>query len=489
MDGNYDVAIIGGGAIGSSIARELSRFRVRICVLEKEADVCCGNSGRNTGMLHAGFHYEPGSAKAKFSVEGNRLFDGIAEELDVPFRRTGKLTVGFTERDMKYLLQLKERGETNGVPGLAIIDSAEIKKIDPNVSGEFALYSPSSGIFCPYLYTIALAENACSNGVDYYFEHEVLSVTGKPDGNFDISTTKRKFCAKWIINSAGLDAPPIAEMLGSTGHVYKRIKGEYILLDKRAGVFLSLPVYPTPGDDGVTDVHVTPTIDGNVLVGPTCDEVVQTSDFDTTYAAMATLVRGGARLFEKLKPDWYIRTFAGIFPRRVDPKTGEELDFLIEHRAEAPSVLHLIGINSPGLTSAYPIARHVAGIVAGRERLTANEDFNPRRKGILKFSEQDVDTQTRLIKENPDYGEIVCRCECVTRAEILEAIANPLHRHSVSSIKFRTRATMGRCQGGYCETRITAMLQEKLGIRETDVRLGNSKSYMFTGKVREHETD
>ena len=489
MKKNYDVIIIGGGVVGSSIARELSRFQIKVCVLEKEADVCCGNSGRNTGMLHAGFHYEPGSLKAKFSVEGNQAFDQIAKELDIPFKRTGKLTVGFTEKHMERLLHLKDRGEKNGVPGLAIIDRNGIRRIDPNVGGEFALYSPTSGILCPHLYTIALAENAKMNGVDYYFEHEVLSVKRDPDRTYNISTSKRNFGSRWIINSSGLNAPTIADMLGSLGHVYKKVKGEYLLLDKKAGEFLSVPVYPAPGDDDITDVHVTPTIDGNVLVGPTCDEIVQNSDFDTTYAALSTLTEGGLKLFGKMKPEWYIRTFAGIFPRLIDPKTNAELDFLIEHREETPNIINLLGINSPGVTCAYPIAKRIADIVAKQERLSSNENFDPHRKGILRFSEQDIETQARLINENPDYGEIICRCECVTRTEILRAIENPLDLHSVNSIKFRTRATMGRCQGGYCETRIASILQEKLGIKETDVRLDNSKSYMFTGKVREHENN
>jgi glycerol-3-phosphate dehydrogenase len=480
----YDVIIIGGGVVGSSVARELSRYNVKICVLEKEADVCCGNSGRNTGLIHAGFTYNAGSLKAKFAVEGNLVFDAISKELDVPFKRTGKLTIGFTEEQRERLLALKKKGEENGVPGLSMMDRKEMNKIDPNVNGEFALYSATSGITSPYLYTIALAENAKSNGVNFFFEHEVSDVMRQSDGTFDIMTSHGNFYSKWIINSAGLNAPALAKILGSPGHVLLKVKGEYILLDKKAGEFLSLPVYPAPDEKGDFDIHVSPTIDGNVLVGPTYDEVVQTSDFDTSRIALSKLATNGLNLFEKVKPDWFIRSFAGIFPRLVDPKTNIEKDFLIEFREENPNIINLLGMNSPALTCAYPIAKHVAYIIAEREGLSKNNNFNPQRKGILRFEEQDNETRQKLIEENPDYGEIICRCECVTKAEVLEALNNPLGVSSVNSIKYRTRASMGRCQGGYCETRIAEILQNR-GIDKKEIFLDNSQSYMFIGEVRE----
>lgn len=479
----YDVMIIGAGVIGSSIARELSRYQAKVGVLEKETDVCCGNSSRNTGLLHAGFH-EHGSLKAKFTVEGNRAFDAIARELDVPFRRTGKLIVGFTEEQRKRLLDLKKRGEENGVPGLMMVDRAEMDKMDPNVGGNFALYSASSGITCPYQYTIALAENAKTNGVDFYFENEVIAVERNADGIFDITASQGKFQAKWVINSAGLNSPAVAAMLGAPGYTLRMVKGEYIILDKKAGAFLNLPVYPCPDENGIFDIHVTPTIDGNVLVGPTCDEIVGATHFDTTRAALNKLVKNGSNLFERMNPDWFIRNFAGIFPRLIDPDTGLEMDFTIDYKKERPNIISLLGMNSPGLTSAYPIARRVAGIVAEEECLQKNDQFNPCRKAIIRFAEQDNETRQTLIEENPDYGEVICRCENVTKAEILEALHNPLGVSSVNSIKYRTRATMGRCQGGYCETRIASILQENMGQEKTDIRLGNRFSYMFTGEVR-----
>ena len=481
----YDAIIIGGGVVGSSVARELARYHIKVCVLEKEADVCCGNSSRNTGVLHAGFLYKTGSLQAKFAVEGNAAFEQISKELDVPYKRTGKLTIGFTEGERERLLKLKSQGDCNGVPNLSIIGRDEIKQVDPNVEAEFALYSPTSGIMCPYMYTIALAENAKLNGVDYYFENEVCSVKKEKDGAFSVSTAKGRLYSRWIINSAGLGAPTVAAMLGSAGYAYKPVKGEYILLDKRAIEQIRVPVYPAPDEKGVTDLHATPTIDGNVLMGPTCNDVVQSCDLDTTADSLDYIVKKGASIFKGMKTEWIIRSFSGIMPRFVERGTSGYLDFLIEHRPDNPNVVNLLGMDSPALTGAYPIGKYVADIVAAQEKLAKNNSFDPCRKGIKKFSEQDVETRCEMIEQNPDYGEIVCRCEYVTKAEIVEALNNPLGVTSVNGIKYRTRATMGRCQGGYCETRIASIIQESKGLDRKDIRLDNSRSYMFTGEVRE----
>lgn len=204
------------------------------------------------------------------------------------------------------------------------------------------------------------------------------------------------------------------------------IKGEYILLDKKAGMHLSLPVYPSPDEHDVYDIHVTPTLDGNVLIGPTCDEVVDSIDFDTSRAGLDQLLEKGGMLFDGMQPGWQIRNFAGIFPRPVDPETEDELDFQIDCRSDAPNIINIVGITSPGLTCSYPIVRYVAAMMAEHEDLAPNLDFNPRREGIICFSEQDDETRSQLVEQNPDYGEIVCRCEQITRAEILQAIRNPL---------------------------------------------------------------
>ena len=284
------------------------------------------------------------------------------------------------------------------------------------------------------------------------------------------------------MNSAGLNSAKISAMLGIPGYVIQPVKGEYFVLDKKAGAFAKIPVYPAPTVRNTFDTHATPTVDGNVLVGPNSFNVEDGEDYSVSQSGMDGLQESGARMFKHMKREYYIRTFAGARPKRIDPATGEIQDFTIECRDEAPGVVNLVGIESPGLTSALPIARRAVKLNAQREALQPNPNFNPIRKGIRE-------EQRKLIAENPDYGEIVCRCETVSRAEIIQAIHNPLGVCTVNGIKVRTRASMGRCQGGYCETRITAMIREELGKAVTDVKLTNGDSYMFTGYVKGGEQE
>lgn len=481
---SYDIIIIGGGVIGSAVARELTRYQLSVAVLEKESDVCTQTSGRNTGMLHAGFLYKTGSLKAQCAVEGNAEFDTVARELDVPFKRTGKLIVGFTEEHRQRLLAMIERGHANGVPGMELIDRARMDEIDSSAGGNFAIHCPSSGILDPFLYTIALAENAVQNGAAYHLYTEVTGSDIMPDGRHVLHTGKGDFACRWVINSAGLQCAKVSEMLGIPGHVIQPVKGEYFVLDKKAGAFAKIPVYPAPTERNTFDTHATPTVDGNVLVGPNSFNVEDGEDYSVRQVGMDGLQESGARMFKHMKRDYYIRTFAGARPKRIDPVTGEIQDFLIECRDDVPGIINLIGIESPGLTSALPIARRVVALLRERETLTPNPAFNPVRRGIVRFHDASREEQARLIAENPDYGEIVCRCETVTRAEIVQAIHNPLGVCTVNGIKVRTRASMGRCQGGYCETRITALIREELGKAVTDVCLTNGSSEMFTGYVK-----
>ena len=365
-----------------------------------------------------------------------------------------------------------------------MIGRDEIKRLDPNVDGEFAIYVPSAGILCPFTYTIALAENAVENGAAYYLDHEVTGIEREETGVYRILTKGGEFVSRWVINCAGLYACRISEMLGFESYIPNRVKGEYEILDKKAGNYLSLPVYPTPNEYGAFDVHVTPTIDGNVLVGPTIETIGAKVDYAATQKMIDVLVEQGSRMFPRMKRDYYIRNYVGVFPTIEDPATHRELDFQIQTKKSVPHAVNLLAITSPGLTSALPIARRVAAKIKEQEELLVNEKFNPIRRGIVKFSEQDEEGKKRLIEQDPDYGEIYCRCECVTRAEVKQALHNVLGVSTVSGIKYRTRATMGRCQGGYCETRLTRLIQEELGRQKTEILLNKKGAYMFTGEVK-----
>lgn len=356
MQQSYDVVIIGGGVVGSAIARELSRYKLRIAVLEKESDVCTQTSGRNTGMLHAGFLYKTGSLKAICAVEGNQEFDQVARELDVPFKRTGKLIVGFTDEHRQRLEQFMARGEANGVKGLELIDRKRMDELDPSAGGNFAMWCPASGILDPFLYTIALAENAVHNGAEYHLNCAFTGETRQADGTHLLHTTRGDFHTRWVVNSAGLNSAVVSGQLGIPGYVIKPVKGEYFVLDKLAGQFARIPVYPAPNPDNTFDTHATPTVDGNVLVGPDSQLARDFQDYESTQAAMDGLIESGSRMFKHMDRAYFIRNFAGIRPKRIDPATGAVQDFVLECRDEAPGVVNLVGIESPGLTSALPLA-------------------------------------------------------------------------------------------------------------------------------------
>lgn len=477
----YDVLIVGAGVIGSAIARELSRYKLKIGVVEKNLDVCNEQSGRNSAVIHGGFAYEEGSKKAKFCIEGCLGFEQLAKELDIPYKRTGKVLVGNTEEDYKNLLNTIEAGKKNGSVGLRMIDEKELKEMLPAVNGKFAMFSPMSSIVDPFIYTIALAENACQNGVNYHFDNEVTAIE-REDEVYTVKTVNNTFKARWLINSAGNNCTKISDMLGITGYEIGGTKGDYIILDQKVGHLLPMPVYPVPSTTYM-GIHVTPTIDGNVTVGPNANSSTDYSDYGVSKDAMDYLAQDASKLWPHIHKKDYIRNYSGIQPTWKD-KEGIIKDYVIEARKDIPNTVNLVAMESPGLTSALPIARYVVSLILDNEELIPDENFNPKREGIVKFSEKNPDKQAALIEENPDYGEVICRCEKVTKAEILEAIHNPLGVDTVTGIKYRTRAMMGRCQGGYCQMRITKLIQDEKDKTVDEVVYSRQSSQMFTGKVR-----
>jgi glycerol-3-phosphate dehydrogenase len=482
MAQKYDVLIIGLGVVGSAIAREMARYELKIGVLEKNRDVCLETSGRNSGVIHGGFAYDNGTRKAECCVEGVLEFDRVARELDVPFKRTGKALVGNTAAEYDSLMRTIANGKINGCVGLEMVGKDRLRAMAPGVIGEFAMFSPLSGIVDPFQYNIALAENAKLNGVDFYFDHEVTAIRRQADDTYTVTTTRGDFDTVWIVNSAGLGAVKISEMLGVRGYRIGGTKGNYIILDKKAGSLLPMPVYPVPSNTYM-GIHLTPTVDGNVIIGPDAEVATDLSYYGVARRTMDYLAESASTLWPHIDKSDYIRNYSGIQTTWLNGE-GAVKDFVIEARAEAPHTINLIGIESPGLTSALPIARRVVKLLAEREVLRPNPNFNPNRKGIVRFAMQSDEQKARLIGKNPDYGEIVCRCETVTKAEILQAAHNPLGVDTMTGIKYRTRAMMGRCQGGYCQMRIAQIIREELGKEVTEVLYARNGSNMFTGKVR-----
>ncbi|MEA2022641.1 MAG: NAD(P)/FAD-dependent oxidoreductase [Candidatus Caldatribacteriota bacterium] len=478
---HYDVVIIGGGVVGCAIARELSRYKINIAVLEKEADVGWGISCRNSGVIHAGFNYEPETLRAQLCLEGNNSFSQLCQELDVPYKKIGKLVVAQKEEEIKELKKLKKQGEKNQVKGLKIINSNALKKMEPNVKGIAALYSPNTAITSPYLLTIALAENALGNGVKFFLNTEVTGID-KDRSVFRVTTNKENFTAAYVVNSAGVYSDRISRMAGAEKYQIYPCRGEYYVLDKNASWLVDHLVYPVPqASSGGLGVHITPTIDGNILLGPSNEYIKKRKNFSSTFKVMKMLTAESRDFIPSISSRDVIRSYSGIRAKQAPSSEGGFWDFTIKESKVVDNFINLVGIESPGLTAAQPIAKKVVDIIDEKEKLKLNCKFTPFRKGILRFEEQEEETKKALIEKDPDYGEIICRCEQVTKKEILEAIDNPLGARDLISIKYRSRAMMGRCQGGYCLTRIIELLREKYDISPQDITLKGNHSSLLTG--------
>ena len=458
--------------------------------MEKNLDVCYETSGRNSGVVHGGFAYDVGTLKAKLCVEGNQGMDELSKDLGFSFKRCGKVLVGKTAEDLETLKRTIVQGEKNGASELYLLSKEELHKLVPTAVGEFAMFSKNSGIVDPFNYTIALAENAAQNGAKYFFDHEVTGIDRKKDetGNFFYMVTTKHgiFKSRWVINSAGLGCGKISDMLGIRGYRVIGSKGDYIILDRRMGELLPMPIYPVPSNTYM-GIHVTNTTDGNVIIGLNAETTDNFTYYGVPQENMDYLAESASEIWPYIRKADYIRNYSGILPKWVD-ENGIIQDFKIEIRPElAPYAVNLVGIESPGLTAAVPIGRMVVQMMQEYEAFEKNPQFDPKRKGILRFGEQDDETKAKLIEMDPNYGEVICRCEKVTKAEILQAIHNPLGVHTMVGIKYRTRSMMGRCQGGYCQMRIERMIEDELGVKDTDIRYARQNSWMFTGEVRKEE--
>lgn len=484
MNESFDILVIGAGAVGSAIARELSRYQVRVGVVEKDPDVAGETSGRNSAVVHAGFNNRPGSLMAKLCVEGSRGFQALCDELDVPYRKTGKYLVAFNQTDEDILRKLVEKGTTNGCRGLHMVSEEELHHSLPGMGGLSAMSSPETAIFDPFLYTVALAENAAANGVQFFLSHEVTAIEKTSEG-FIVTAGGETLSARCLVNSAGLGAAAVAAMAGVSDYRVYPCRGEYYILDTVAADCLSAPVYPAPRPGiGGLGVHLTPTIHGNVIIGPSAEYLDDPADYATTAPTLDKLWHEAQQLLPALQRNSIIGSFAGIRPKTAPPAEGGFHDFIIREESSQPGLIDLIGIESPGLTASVPIARMVCGLVSKILPLRADPDFNGTHESILRFREQTTERQAELIAQDPDYGEIICRCQTVTKREICDAIENPLGVHTFSAIKYRAWCMTGRCQGGYCISRVAEILRDEYGVAPEDMRLRGEGSYLFTGKVK-----
>ena len=476
----YDVIIIGAGVSGCAIARELSRYQLKTAVLEKEEDVCCGTSKANSGIVHAGFDAAPGSLMAKLNVAGSRAMEALSKELDFSFRRNGSLVLMFDEADRPRLQELYERGLKNGVEGLRIIEREELKKMEPGVGPEAlaALYAPTGGIVCPFGLTISLAENACTNGVAFYFDQKVTGMERQEDG-WRVRTEEKTYETTIVVNAAGIYADLFHNMVSETKlHITPR-RGDYCLLDRTTEGFVKHTVFQLPGKQG-KGVLVTPTVHGNTLLGPTAIDIEDREGTNTTQAGLDELREKAARSMEGIPMNQVITSFAGL---RAHEDGGE---FIIGEPKDAPGFVDCAGIESPGLSSAPAIGRMVAELIADRLHPAANEKFCGTRRGILNPAVLPKEERARLIQQNPAYGAIVCRCEMVTEGEIIDAVTRPLGAKSLDGVKRRTRAGMGRCQSGFCSPKTMEIIARERGISMAEVTKSGGASRIICGTSKDN---
>ncbi|MGO5075177.1 NAD(P)/FAD-dependent oxidoreductase [Clostridium sporogenes] len=468
----FDVTIIGSGVTGAAVARELSKYNLKTCVVEKAIDVASGTSKANSGIVHAGEDPIPGTLKAKMNVRGNEMFDKLQEEIDFPFKRNESFVLCFDEKDIEKLEELRQRGLKNGLPDtMEILNREEALKLEPNLSEYVvaALRLPTGGIVSPYEFNIALAESAAMNGVEFKLETEIIDIEKKQDG-YILKTNKGDIETKVVVNAAGVFGDKINNMVSEKKYHITARKGEYLLFDKTVGDMVQRTIFQLPTKMG-KGVLVTPTADGNLLLGPTSVDVEEKDDFETTREGLDTVAEKAKLSIKEIPMRQVITSFAGLRAHE------ENSDFIIGEAEDAENFINAIGIESPGLTSAPAIGEYIREMIVEKLKPEENKEFNPIRKDIPKFREMTNEERKEMIKENFAYGKIVCRCEVVTEGEIRDAIRRPLGAKTVDGIKRRTRAGMGRCQSGFCSNKIVEILAEELGIKRNEVTKfgGNSK--------------
>ncbi len=475
----YDITIIGGGVVGGMIARELSRYNIKICIVEKQGDVSMGATKANSAIVHAGFDAKEGSLKAKLNVRGSQMMEKVCEELGVKYRKNGSVVIGFNDDDKKSLEELYVRGNKNGVPELQLLDGDGIRAIEPKISSNvtYALYAPTGAIVCPHELCIASVGNAMDNGAELFCNFEVCDIVFA-DGVYTVkSAAGGSVQSKYVINAAGMFSDKIAKMVGDHSFRVHARRGEYILLDRECGDIVSCTVFRTPSKMG-KGILVTPTVDGNLLLGPTSVDMTDDKVSKATTAdGLALVMREANENIEGGLPfGKTITSFCGL--RSV----GDTGDFIINYR---DGFVNVAGIESPGLSSAPAIAEYVIALMKENGlALEEKADFDPIREPKHKFRESTPEEKNEIIKKDPSYGRIICRCETISEGEILDAIRSNPPASDMDGVKRRCRAGMGRCQGGFCGTYVMELIAAERGVEYEKVTKSGKGSYMVIGKTK-----
>ncbi len=473
----YDVVIIGAGVVGGMTARELARYQLRVCLLEKENDVAMGATKANSAIVHAGFDAHEGSLKAKLNVRGSEMMEKVAGELGVKYRRNGSLVLAFNDGDMETVKELYARGNQNGVKELRVLTAEEVRAMEPALSDNVvgALYAPTGAIICPYELNIASVGNAMDNGVELKRNFGVIGIEKESDG-FVVRSASESVKARYVVNAAGVQSDEVAKLAGDESFFITPRRGEYLLFDKECGNTVNCTIFRTPSKMG-KGILVTPTVDGNLLLGPTAENIEDKEDRSTTAPGLSGVMKNAAEVLKTVPGGKTITSFCGL---RATGSTG---DFIINNPVHG--FVNAAGVESPGLSSAPAIAEYIRDLLAadGLE-LVAKADFNPIRPAAHAFREMDMAGKNEVIKKDPRYGKMVCRCEGITEGEIVAAIHDNPPALDIDGVKRRTRSGMGRCQGGFCSPYVVEILARELGVAYESVTKSGKGSIVNYGKTK-----
>lgn len=477
---SYDVAIIGAGVVGSLIARKLSKYDIKIALLEKCNDVAMGTSKANSAIVHAGFDAKPGTLKAQLNVKGAKLMGFLCEELSVPFKNTGSLVIAFNDSEMETLQELYDRGTENNVPGMKIIGQERLHELEPNLSKRAlgALWAKTASIVCPYELTLAAAESAVINGVELYRNFEVNSIDFISEKFIIGAKSGEEIEAKYVINAAGVYSDVIAQLIGDDSLEIIARKGEYLLMDKSLGGVVNHVIFQCPTKMG-KGVLVTPTVDGNILTGPSANDIENKDDLATTSDELNMVREYTSYSIPNVKLNNVITSFAGIRAHSTRD------DFTIEPSIKNPHFINVAGIESPGLSAAPAIAEYVEDIMNEiMGRLPKKVKWNQNRPEPVRFRDLSTIERKELIKKNPAYGQMVCRCETVTEGEIIDACHSTIPAVDVDGVKRRTRAGMGRCQSGFCGPKVVEIIARETGKDILEITKFGKDSKIVVGKTK-----
>ncbi|MBN1684162.1 MAG: NAD(P)/FAD-dependent oxidoreductase [Gammaproteobacteria bacterium] len=476
----FDICIIGAGVIGSAIARELAKYDLSLCLLEKDQDVSSGTSKANSGIVHGGYDAKYGTLKAKFCARGNQLYDQLEKELHFGFRRVGSFVIGFDDQDRKTIEALYENGLKNNARGLKIVDGDFVKKREPYLSDQIqvALYCESAGVISPYEFTIALAENAVDNGVELRLNTEVVGIHKQAD-HFVIKTHQKPIQSKVVINAAGLYSDKIAKMVGIEDFEIQPKRGEYVLFDKTQGHLVNSIIFQTPTEAG-KGVLAVRTYHGNLMIGPSSTYIEEKNNVNTTAETINEVIHAARKSLPNFDLKEVITTFSG------NRACSTKHDFIIEESKKIPGFINIAGIESPGLTAAPAIAQYVVEMVAASHLISLQQKshFNPERRPYHHVSEMNPKELNELIQKHPEYGRIICRCETVSEGEIKDALSRSIPINTLDAVKRRTRAGMGRCQGGFCTPKILEIIYNELGIPVEKIEKKTAGSYIVVGRTK-----